>query len=95
MYISGVVKIVRPKQWIKNLFVFSPLMFSGQFLYLSSTLKSLEAFLFFIIASSATYVLNDIRDIDSDKKHPVKSLSRPLASGELPLSYAYILLFSL
>lgn len=95
MYIFGIVKIVRPKQWIKNLFVFSPLIFSGEFLYLDSTLKSIEAFLFFVIASSATYVLNDIRDIDSDKKHPVKSLNRPLANGELTLSYAYILLFSL
>ena len=77
----GVFKLIRPKQWVKNGFVFAPLLFSGE-LHNSTALAqaSLAAF-FFCIASSATYIVNDIHDIELDRKHPKKSKSRPLASG--------------
>ena len=88
----GLVKLARPKQWIKNTFVFAPLVFSGQFLAPTAVAASFVAFVLFCIASSATYVLNDIRDRDSDRQHPTKSLSRPIAAGRVSVPLAFALL---
>ena len=77
----GVFKLIRPKQWVKNGFVFAPLIFSGELLNSAALAQASLAAFFFCIASSATYIVNDIHDIDLDRKHPKKSKSRPLASG--------------
>ena len=77
----GLVQLMRPRQWIKNGFVFAPLIFSGLFLDVFANSQALIAFLLFTMASSATYVVNDLRDIEDDRLHPVKSKKRPLASG--------------
>jgi 4-hydroxybenzoate polyprenyltransferase len=79
----GLVKLMRPKQWVKNGFVFAPLLFTAQFMSLTSVTNALVAFFLFCIASSATYIINDYRDIEDDRKHPVKSKKRPLASGQV------------
>lgn len=77
-----ILKSMRPQQWIKNLFVFAPLVFSRNLLVGPLLLKTCEAFVAFCLVSSAHYIFNDLRDIEEDRKHPVKS-SRPLASGRL------------
>lgn len=88
----GLLKLMRPKQWIKNGFVFAPLMFTGLFLDMVAVSQTVIAFVLFSLASSATYVVNDLKDIEQDKKHPVKSKKRPLASGQISSSQAKKLL---
>ena len=88
----GLVKLMRPKQWIKNGFVLAPLMFSDQFTDIISIADSLLALFLFSMASSATYIINDYHDIEHDRKHPVKSKERPLASGLVSKSQALVLL---
>ncbi len=84
----GLILLMRPKQWVKNGFVFAPLMFTGLFLDWVALSQTFLAFALFSLAASATYVLNDLRDIESDRKHPVKSLKRPLAAGWVTVSQA-------
>ncbi|WP_047049145.1 decaprenyl-phosphate phosphoribosyltransferase [Vibrio mexicanus] len=93
--IKSCLLLMRPKQWIKNVFLFAPLVFSGQFLYVESFIIAVCAFLLFCVASSATYILNDYVDIENDRKHPVKSKSRPLASGDLSKTEALCLISTL
>lgn len=90
--ILGLIKLMRPKQWIKNGFVLAPLIFSGDFLDVHAINQALLALLLFCVASSATYILNDIRDIESDRLHPKKSKSRPLAAGIVSIPAALLLL---
>lgn len=91
----GLIKLMRPKQWIKNGFVLAPLMFSGAFLQAGAVRHALLAVLLFCVASSATYVINDMRDIERDRRHPKKSKTRPLAAGIVPVSAALVLLMFL
>lgn len=90
--IRGLLKLMRPKQWIKNGFVLAPLVFSGQFLNLDALSHALFAVFLFCLASSATYIINDLHDIDSDRRHPKKSKSRPLAAGLVTIYQAFFLL---
>lgn len=87
----ALLKLLRPKQWIKNLFVFSPLVFSGSLTNTSSVIEAAIATLFFCIASSSIYIINDYHDIEKDRQHPVKSKSRPLASGAVSKPAALIM----
>lgn len=88
----GLIALLRPRQWVKNGFVLAPLVFSGQFHDLGSISTSLLATALFCVASSATYILNDIRDVDYDRQHSGKRRSRPLASGEVKILEAIVLL---
>ncbi len=83
---------MRPRQWIKNGFVLAPLLFSGEFLQPLAVRDSLLAFALFCVASSATYIVNDWRDIERDRRHPVKSRTRPLAAGQVSVPAALTLL---
>ena len=85
------IKIMRPNHWIKNGFVFAPLIFSGGFVELTLVYKSFIAALLFCVASSAAYIFNDIHDLEHDRQHPTKS-ARPLTSGNLSISSAWLLL---
>lgn len=73
---------MRPKQWIKNGFVFAALIFSQNVFNPRMLLTSIAAFVTFCLISGGVYLLNDVLDVEMDKKHPKKSL-RPLASGRL------------
>jgi 4-hydroxybenzoate polyprenyltransferase len=86
------IRILRPRQWVKNVFVLAPLIFSGQFLHPDSIKTSLLAFVLFCVASSATYIVNDLQDIERDRRHPVKSKTRPLAAGKVTVAAALVLL---
>ncbi|MDZ7889276.1 MAG: decaprenyl-phosphate phosphoribosyltransferase [Pseudomonas sp.] len=93
--IRGMFALLRPRQWVKNVFVFAPLIFAGEFLKLQSIEKVALAALIFCVASSATYILNDLTDIERDRRHPKKSKSRPLASGLVSIPQAITLLLIL
>lgn len=88
----GLIRLMRPKQWVKNGFVLAPLVFAGQFLNADALAHALVAALLFCLASSATYIINDIQDVERDRKHPKKSLTRPIASGAVPVPMALALL---
>ncbi|HET6402591.1 MAG TPA: decaprenyl-phosphate phosphoribosyltransferase [Candidatus Kapabacteria bacterium] len=88
--VNAIVRLARPKQWTKNIFVFAALVFSKQLLRPDSVLISLRAFFAFSFTASFIYVLNDIADRDRDRLHPRKRL-RPIASGEISLGAAYII----
>lgn len=88
----GLIKLMRPKQWVKNGFVLAPLLFTGAFLGAGAVSRALLAALLFCVASSATYIINDIHDIEHDRRHPKKSKARPLAAGVVSVPTALILL---
>lgn len=88
--VLGVINLLRPKQWVKNGFVLAPLIFSGQFVDPASISHAMLAFVLFCVASSAAYIVNDMRDIEHDRLHPTKSKSRPLASGAVTLPAASV-----
>lgn len=88
--LRGVVRELRPKQWIKNVLVFAAPVAAGLFDNRDTDFRALGAFACFCAAASATYLLNDAMDIESDRRHPVKRL-RPIAAGIVPVTLAYVL----
>lgn len=90
--LKNLLVLMRPKQWIKNGFVLAPLIFSGEFFNVDSIEDAIIAALFFCVASSASYVINDMQDVEADRNHPNKSKSRPLASGVISRNTALVLL---
>ncbi|MCS6981720.1 MAG: decaprenyl-phosphate phosphoribosyltransferase [Flavobacteriales bacterium] len=80
-------RLFRPKQWIKNLFLFLPLFFAGKLFEMKAWRLTLAGFVAFCLASSAVYILNDLMDISHDRQHPTKRY-RPLASGSVSPSWA-------
>ncbi len=92
--IHNYFKLIRVKQWIKNLLVLAPLVFSNNLFDPGKVTLGLLAFLNFCLISSIVYVINDLNDIASDRVHPIKS-KRPLASGLIRTLHAKILLLIL
>jgi len=90
--IIGLLRLIRPKQWVKNGFVLAPLIFTGAFTNSQSVYLALTATFLFCIGSSATYIVNDLKDIERDRRHPKKSKTRPLASGLVSPYNAIVLL---
>jgi 4-hydroxybenzoate polyprenyltransferase len=80
---------MRPRQWTKNLLVFAGVIFGEKLLDRASFITSLEAFGVFCLLSSAVYLVNDVRDREADRVHPMKS-KRPIASGALGTSTALL-----
>jgi len=87
--LSGLIRSMRPRQWTKNVFVFAALVFDKQLLIPESFVRTLAGFILFCLVSSSVYIFNDIADIDADREHPQKR-HRPIPSGKLPLSVAWI-----
>jgi 4-hydroxybenzoate polyprenyltransferase/phosphoserine phosphatase len=79
------VRLIRVHQWLKNMLVFVPLLTSFRITETSGVCEAVMAFIAFSLCASATYVLNDLLDIQSDRAHPRKCF-RPLASGRVPIS---------
>ncbi len=90
--LRGLLALLRPKQWIKNGFVFAPLVFAGEFLDGEAVTRAMLAFVLFCLASSAAYIVNDLKDIERDRLHPKKSRQRPLAAGIVTPRQALFLL---
>lgn len=82
------------EQWVKNLFVFVPLFFSGNITNIDLLAKSIVAFVIFSLTASVVYILNDYNDIEADRKHPEKR-RRPLASGAISKKQAVAILIGL
>lgn len=76
------LRSMRPKQWTKNAIIFAPLIFAQKFTETAPVAEACLAFLIFCGLSGAVYIINDLLDIEQDRKHPLKCL-RPLASGLL------------
>ena len=90
--LKELITSMRPKQWYKNLILFVGIVFSLNLLNLQMWLNVIAAFAIFCMLSGSEYIINDILDIEKDRKHPTKQ-KRPIASGKLEKSYA--LLFAL
>ncbi len=84
----ALLKTMRPKQWAKNSFIFTALVFDRKLLDVSAFLYTLAGAAIFSLVASAVYIFNDLADCESDQQHPTKKL-RPIASGELPLRTAW------
>lgn len=89
MKILKLIELIRPKQWLKNFFVFAPILFAGQLLSLDYFIKNFVAFLAFCGVSGLVYIINDITDIESDRIHKKKRF-RPLASGDVTIKQAKV-----
>lgn len=90
--LDGMIKALRPKQWVKNvLVVAAPVAAGGDVIFQGRVLLDiLIAFVAFCLAASSIYLINDARDVDADRQHPTKRF-RPIAAGVLPVSLAYIM----
>jgi 4-hydroxybenzoate polyprenyltransferase len=93
-FLFNLLKEARPRQWVKNFALLGGLLFSGQLSNSNAVIDSIFAFLIFCAVSSATYILNDIFDVDRDRLHPFKS-KRPIASGAISIPTATIIALSI
>lgn len=89
--VRALVGLLRPEQWVKNGFVFLPLFFSGRLLDGSLWMMAILAFVAFSLAASSIYCLNDVKDVEADRAHPVKC-RRPVASGAVTPREAVLLM---
>jgi 4-hydroxybenzoate polyprenyltransferase len=78
--LRGLVRTMRPHQWVKNLFVLAPLVFAKELFDAPMVARAAVGFFAFSLAASAVYVLNDLVDVAADRAHPIKR-NRPIASG--------------
>jgi len=89
-YLKALITLIRPHQWIKNIFVVAPLFFTPEDVNLISAFHVFLGFLCFCAISSAVYVMNDYMDRHTDALHPVKC-KRPLASGAVTSPHALLM----
>lgn len=83
------VRLIRVSNWLKNVFVFVPLVFSKQLFGKENFLAAVAGFFIFSLASSLVYVINDISDSAENSAHPVKR-DRPIANGSIKKLSAYL-----
>lgn len=88
---NTVTGLLRIPQWIKNSFLFIPLFFAGELFDTDKLIQVVIAFASFSLVASAIYILNDIRDVESDRRHPEKKF-RPIAAGKVRVSVAWIVM---
>lgn len=89
--LSALLRLIRPKQWIKNAFVLVPLFFGGELFNIEALLSGIITFFAYSFAASSIYCFNDIYDVEADRRHPVKC-HRPIASGAVSVKQAYIIM---
>ncbi len=85
---SALLKTIRPKQWAKNVFIFTALVFDRKLLNSDAFLTTLAGAALFSLVASAVYIFNDIADLEADRQHPTKR-NRPIASGKISLPAAW------
>lgn len=86
--------MLRPKQWLKNFFVFLPIFFSGELLTLPLLRETFYSFFAFCLMASAVYCINDIVDVEEDRRH-IRKRNRPVASGKISARFAFFISFVL
>ena len=91
---ENLIKILKINHYIKNLVVFVPLILSLSFVDVKQTIFTIVIFVASCLMSSCVYIVNDIIDLESDKKHPIKC-KRPLASGRVSIKLALVIFFIL
>lgn len=91
---KNILALIRPHQWVKNLIVMLPIFFSGQLFNISVLISGFIAFFSFSFAASSIYCLNDIIDVEEDRRHPIKC-KRPLASGAVSIAQGYVLIITM
>ena len=79
---------MRPKQWAKNIFIFAPLVFDRKLTDLNAVLVTILGAIIFSLIASVVYIINDIADVEADRKHPTKR-NRPIAAGKLSIPTAW------
>lgn len=94
MVLPALLTLLRPKQWVKNTFVAAPLFFTPEKASTGNLAAVLVGFVAFCLVASAVYCLNDFRDREADRSHPVKR-ARPLASGAVTPAVALLLMVGL
>ena len=87
---ADLVRLMRPKHYIKNLLIFVSITFDRDLFDLHVLLQALLGFAAFCLLSSTVYIFNDIRDVEADRQHEVKR-RRPIASGAVPIPAAWAL----
>ncbi|GAC70984.1 decaprenyl-phosphate phosphoribosyltransferase [Gordonia soli] len=87
---TGLIKAVRPRQWVKNVLVLAAPLAAGNVTDSSIIVPVLIAFVAFCLAASSIYLINDALDVEADRNHPTKRF-RPIAAGVVPQSLAYVL----
>jgi 4-hydroxybenzoate polyprenyltransferase len=87
--LKTLIRAMRPRQWIKNLLVFSALLFDQQLFSIEPFLKTVGGFVLLCTAASSVYLINDLADAEQDRQHPQKK-DRPIASGALSVRAAQI-----
>jgi 4-hydroxybenzoate polyprenyltransferase len=90
-WFPALIKAMRPRQWMKNLIIYAPLVFDRQFNpdHLPDIARTTVGFIIFCLVSGVVYLTNDIADLEADRKHPDKR-NRPIASGALPVKTATV-----
>ncbi|MBW4720774.1 decaprenyl-phosphate phosphoribosyltransferase [Saccharothrix obliqua] len=86
--VGGLVRAMRPKQWLKNVLVFAAPFTSAQITEFSVLTSAALAFVVFSLAASSIYLVNDAKDVEADRAHPTKK-NRPIAAGVVPVPLAY------
>ena len=89
---KSIIKLIRPKQWIKNTFVLMPMFFGGTLFKGNNLIEGIIVFFAYSFIASSVYCFNDIIDVEADRRHPVKC-NRPVASGTISMPMAYGLMF--
>ena len=85
------IRLLRPLQWLKNVFVFAPIFFSNNLLKPEFFWPTLAVFASFCLISSSIYCFNDLRDVEADRLHP-KKCKRPIASGAVSVKGGYTMM---
>ncbi len=84
------IQLLRPKHWIKNVFLFAGIVFGKELLGVEAFFAAVQGFVCFCGLSSASYIFNDLWDLEADRLHPLKR-GRPLAAGKVPIRWAIVL----
>ena len=91
MNVKDIARVIRPQQWIKNVFVLVPLFFGGSLLDTTDIVAAVTAAMAFCFISSSIYCLNDIIDVEDDRRHPT-TCHRPIAAGKISVAQAYVMM---
>lgn len=92
--LAGVFWMVRPHQWVKNVFVLAPVVFAKEVFERVLLVKAASAFALFCLIAGSVYALNDLADVEADRHHPVKRY-RPIASGRVPVTWVLPMIVTL
>lgn len=88
---NSILRLIRPYQWVKNLFVFMPLFFGGSLTDASQLWQTIIAFIAFSFTASSIYCFNDIIDVEADRRHAEKC-KRPIAAGKISVAMGYVIM---